>query len=48
MTPNPYFNASDTNAAARFKVANTTMYEDNADAVFVGYTGDAAKDILFP
>ncbi|KIY92835.1 flagellar associated protein [Monoraphidium neglectum] len=46
VTPDPYFNASDPNGESGFKDANTTMY-DGADAVFVGFSGDAAKDVLF-
>jgi hypothetical protein len=47
VTPSPYFNASDPDAEMKYKDANATMY-DSVDAVFVGYSGDASKDILFP
>ncbi|KAI8471552.1 MAG: hypothetical protein J3K34DRAFT_231734 [Monoraphidium minutum] len=47
VTPSPYFNKTDPGAEGRFRDANATMY-DKADAVFVGFSGDAAKDILFP
>ncbi|KAI8474512.1 MAG: hypothetical protein J3K34DRAFT_518046 [Monoraphidium minutum] len=45
-TPNSYFDASDAAAAAAFRDANASMYA-GADAVFVGFAGDASKDVLF-
>jgi hypothetical protein len=47
VTPNPYDAKSTPEAGARFKEQNDTMYED-ADGVFVGFDGNARKDILFP
>jgi hypothetical protein len=47
VTPSPYYNSSDPEAEMKYKDANAAMYED-ADAVFMGYSGDQPKDILFP
>ena len=47
VAADPSYDAEDAAAAAAFKKANASMH-DGSDAVFVGFGGDAAKDVLFP